>query len=109
MPPSHSTLAVALKEWDLVITALLEGRHAVLLRKGGLLEADNQFELEHPRFLFFPTFIVLAFFAGRAWDCLIERNLVSEDTTLPLTALLAGIAGVTAIQLTLTGLPGRSL
>lgn len=50
-------LAVALKEWDLLSNALLEGRQALLLRKGGILEADNQFELEHPRFLFFPTFI----------------------------------------------------
>jgi len=50
-------LTIALKEWDLLITALLEGRQAVLLRKGGILEAENQFTLEHARFLFFPTFI----------------------------------------------------
>ena len=50
-------IKTALKEWDLVISAMLAGRQAVLLRKGGILEADNQFELEHPRFLFFPTFV----------------------------------------------------
>jgi hypothetical protein len=52
-----NTLNIALKEWDLVIRDLLAGRQAILLRKGGILEADNQFELEHPRFLFYPTFI----------------------------------------------------
>jgi hypothetical protein len=50
-------LNVALKEWDLVISSLLAGTQAVLLRKGGILEAENQFVLEHPRFLFFPTFV----------------------------------------------------
>jgi hypothetical protein len=51
------TLYIALKEWDLTIRELLAGRQIVLLRKGGILESDNQFELEHPRFLFYPTFI----------------------------------------------------
>lgn len=51
------TLSTALKEWDLLITALLEGRQAVLLRKGGILEAENQFTLEHERFLFYPTYV----------------------------------------------------
>jgi hypothetical protein len=50
-------LATALKEWDLLINALLAGEQAILLRKGGIYEADNQFELEHQRFLFYPTFI----------------------------------------------------
>lgn len=51
------TLNVALKEWDLVIADLLAGRQAILLRKGGILEANNEFELEHKRFLFYPTFV----------------------------------------------------
>jgi len=50
-------ISTALKEWDLLITALLEGRQAILLRKGGILESENQFELEHERFLFYPTFV----------------------------------------------------
>ena len=36
---------------------MLAGRQAVLLRKGGILEANNEFELEHRRFLFYPTFV----------------------------------------------------
>jgi hypothetical protein len=50
-------LNVALKEWDLTIRQMLAGKQVVLLRKGGILESDNQFELEHQRFLFFPTFV----------------------------------------------------
>jgi hypothetical protein len=51
------TLSIALKEWDLVISDLLAGRQAILLRKGGILEANNEFELEHKRLLFYPTFV----------------------------------------------------
>src|SRR5215213_9302715 len=50
-------LSMALKEWDLLISAMLSGRQAILLRKGGILEAENQFELDHSRFLFYPTFV----------------------------------------------------
>ena len=52
-----TTLNVALKEWNLLCNALLDGTQALLLRKGGILEANNEFELEHKRFLLFPTFI----------------------------------------------------
>jgi hypothetical protein len=50
-------ISIALKEWNLLIDALLAGEQAILLRKGGILESDNQFELEHHRFLLYPTFI----------------------------------------------------
>ena len=48
---------IALKEWDLVISELLAGRQAILLRKGGILEANNEFELEQRRFVFYPTVV----------------------------------------------------
>jgi hypothetical protein len=51
------TLSTALKEWDIQISSLLSGQQAFLLRKGGILESNNEFEVEHPRFLWFPTFI----------------------------------------------------
>jgi hypothetical protein len=51
------TLSIALKEWHLVICDFLAGRQAILLRKGGILEAENQFVLEHNHFLLYPTFI----------------------------------------------------
>jgi len=56
--PKHPNFSsIALKEWDLTISALLSGRQVLLLRKGGILESENQFELEHSRFVFYPTFI----------------------------------------------------
>ena len=50
-------LDIALKEWAVVCDLLVEGRLAVLLRKGGILEAGGpgMFELEHPRFALFPS------------------------------------------------------
>ena len=54
---AHATLSVALKEWAVVCRALETGRQIVLLRKGGILEALSGFEIEHRRFLLFPTFL----------------------------------------------------
>src|SRR4051812_26372991 len=53
----RSQLHVALKEWGSVCSALEEGRHMVLLRKGGILEAIGGFELVHPQFFLFPTYL----------------------------------------------------
>lgn len=50
-------LNIALKEWAIVCRALEEGRQILLLRKGGIHEAAGEFELEHPRFLLFPTYL----------------------------------------------------
>ncbi len=46
----------ALKEWAVVCRALEEGRQIVLLRKGGILEYRQGFEIKHDKFLLFPTF-----------------------------------------------------
>jgi hypothetical protein len=54
LPP---TIAVALKEWAVVCDALETGRQIILLRKGGIVEAIGGFELEHSRFLLFPTYL----------------------------------------------------
>jgi hypothetical protein len=51
----QTALNVALKEWSVVCDALLAGRQAILLRKGGIYEAAGEFELEHARFILFPT------------------------------------------------------
>lgn len=50
-------LSTALKEWAIVCDLLLEGRQAILLRKGGIHEASGPgvFELEQPRFGLFPS------------------------------------------------------
>ena len=41
----------ALKEWAVVCRALEEGRQIVLLRKGGILEYREGFEVKHDKFL----------------------------------------------------------
>ena len=53
----NPTLNVALKEWASVCSALEEGRQIILLRKGGILEAIGGFQLEHPQFFLFPTYL----------------------------------------------------
>src|SRR5687768_7091475 len=50
-------LQMALKEWATVCRALETGRQIVLLRKGGIYESGGEFELEHPEFLLFPTYL----------------------------------------------------
>jgi hypothetical protein len=52
-----SSLGIALKEWAVVCRALETGRQMVLLRKGGIHESSFGFELEHPKFLLFPTYL----------------------------------------------------
>jgi hypothetical protein len=46
----------ALKEWAVVCKALEEGRQVLLLRKGGILEYRQGFQVRHDRFLIFPTY-----------------------------------------------------
>ncbi|GAA4966336.1 DUF1802 family protein [Kineococcus glutinatus] len=48
-----TTRTPALKEWAAVAHALLDGRQALLLRKGGIHE--KRFAVGAPRFLLFPT------------------------------------------------------
>jgi hypothetical protein len=50
-------LRVALKEWAVLCRALEEGRQVLLLRKGGIYESSGEFEVEHRRFLLFPTYL----------------------------------------------------
>lgn len=46
---------IALKEWSVACRALEEGRQILLLRKGGLLDAEGAFELEYSHFWLMPT------------------------------------------------------
>ena len=45
----------ALKEWSSVCDRLADGSACLLLRKGGILERGDTFELDHRSFLLFPT------------------------------------------------------
>ncbi len=51
------TCSVALKEWDAQVRALEAGRVALIVRKGGIVETRGEFEVEHTRFLLYPTFL----------------------------------------------------
>ena len=41
----------ALKEWDAQVRALEAGSVALIVRKGGITERKNDFEVEHKQFL----------------------------------------------------------
>jgi len=46
---------IAFKEWSGVCAALAEGRQSVILRKGGIAEANGRFIPEHGVFWLYPT------------------------------------------------------
>lgn len=48
---------VALKEWAVTGEALARGRQLILGRKGGLLDEDGSFSLEHGAFWLLPTWL----------------------------------------------------
>jgi hypothetical protein len=61
MPPAYNTPAaappgVAFKEWASIVLALEEGKQDLIFRKGGIAEEGRGFEVEHDRFLLFPTY-----------------------------------------------------
>jgi hypothetical protein len=47
----------AFKEWAVICRALGEGRQALIIRKGGIAEADGEFTPEHHRFWLYPTYM----------------------------------------------------
>lgn len=47
----------ALKEWDAQCQLLLGGQTSLLIRKGGIREIRQGFEVKHERFLLYPTFV----------------------------------------------------
>jgi hypothetical protein len=47
--------SVGFKEWAVVCQALGEGRHSIILRKGGIAEGREGFSFKHHDFFLFPT------------------------------------------------------
>lgn len=56
MNGAHTTNA-ALKEWAIVCQALADGRQTLLIRKGGIQEIKDGFEVTHRNFWLFPTYV----------------------------------------------------
>lgn len=50
-------MRTAFKEWAIVVDALGRGEQILILRKGGISEGRGGFQVEHPRFLLFPTLL----------------------------------------------------
>lgn len=77
----------ALKEWGVTCDALMRGEQVLIVRKGGIHE--KRFELPHPRFFLFPTYLhqrpelVKSEFHESFADSLGRRD---EPSALPLAA-----------------------
>lgn len=48
-------MTLAFKEWSYIIDGLGKGLQSIILRKGGIAEDDNNFELKANKFLLLPT------------------------------------------------------
>jgi hypothetical protein len=48
---------IAFKEWAVICAALAEGRQSLILRKGGIHEGPDGFQVEHNKFWLFPTYV----------------------------------------------------
>jgi len=46
----------ALKEWQVAVNALEQGETILLLRKGGIREAEGRFSVQHETVLLYPTY-----------------------------------------------------
>lgn len=46
----------ALKEWAVAVKALTQGKMIMLLRKGGIKEEGNRFQVVHDQILLYPTY-----------------------------------------------------
>jgi hypothetical protein len=68
----------ALKEWAIILKALSDGRHVLLLRKGGLIEKTTSFTVEHSEFFIYPTYLhQQRKGTGSAWTAEQEQILAS--------------------------------
>src|SRR4026208_1633666 len=48
-------MRIAFKEWAIIVDALGRGEQTLILRKGGISEGRDGFQIEHPQFFLFPT------------------------------------------------------
>ena len=53
---SNHLINHALKEWAIAVNALCQGKTIMLLRKGGIRETHNKFQVAHNPVLLYPTY-----------------------------------------------------
>ncbi|MGY2895306.1 DUF1802 family protein [Deinococcus sp. UYEF24] len=82
----------ALKEWDTQCQALASGQTALIVRKGGIMETHDGFEVEHNRFVLYPTFL----HQNRA-ELRPEFQPLLRPDPLPGTLTLPALAEVVAV------------
>ena len=78
-------MRTAFKEWAVIVDALGRGEQIVVLRKGGLSEGRGGFQVEHPRFLLFPTL----FHQQREFDRLAPHFPATDTVRLEFFAQVA--------------------
>lgn len=71
-------MRIAFKEWAIVVDQLGRGEQILILRKGGISEGRDGFQLEHPEFLLFPTLF------HQQRESVIESAQARYDELLPL-------------------------
>src|SRR5436190_3902724 len=93
-----TSLQVALKEWAVVCRALESGRQMILLRKGGILEAAGEFEVENREFLLFPTYLHqnAAMLKADAQEGLERREAEPEEVAISAAAVVSDVVQLAA-------------
>jgi hypothetical protein len=96
--PTHPLEEWALKEWAVIVHALLEGEQIVDLRKGGLREDGRHFDVPAKRFWLYPTAehqrAELLKSAYRHWIEISDAAPVGSDIPLHAWADVVDIAGI---------------
>jgi hypothetical protein len=96
--PTQPLEASALKEWAVIVHALLEGEQIVDLRKGGLREDGRHFDVPAKRFWLYPTAehqrAELLKSAYRHWIDISDAAPVGSDIPLHAWADIVDIATV---------------
>ena len=73
-----STTTKALKEWAVTVDALEQGKTIMLLRKGGIREEGNRFQVTHNEVLLYPTYEHQ------------QPNLLKPEYAIQVTPVIAG-------------------
>jgi hypothetical protein len=100
----------ALKEWDTQCQALTQGQLSLIVRKGGIMETHDGFEVEHHRFLLYPTFLHQNSAELRPeFQPLLRPDPAPGTLTLPALAEVVGVWKVEDLALALKLEPYQAL